>query len=282
VCICKPSYPARKAHALYIVTLWPVWLYHILRHLINSTIFRRKLLNIKCVLNFSTTYVSNISHSKNNWARCCHECVQLFTWSTRYACQILIKLGFSRHIFEKCSNIKFHKTPSNGSRAVPCGQTDRHDEANSCFSQFFESAQKLYFYIHRPSPHRGLLFATVHVFYIFLSTDTCHCPAPRGSPTAAVLLDCNSTTRPTYNAARSTVRTCTLGRLIWKISLFQHALYSVLPTANARNRHKALTSFPEDETGVQHIWAYINVSIPQLMETSLDSSYSTTAHDITK
>jgi hypothetical protein len=28
-----------------------------------------KLLNIKCVLIFSTTFVWNISHSKNNWAR---------------------------------------------------------------------------------------------------------------------------------------------------------------------------------------------------------------------
>jgi len=30
--------------------------------------------------------------------------------------------------------------PSSGSRVVPCGRTDRHDEANSRFSQFCERA----------------------------------------------------------------------------------------------------------------------------------------------
>jgi len=27
-----------------------------------------------------------------------------------------------------------------GIRAVPCGRIDRHNEAKSCFSQFYESA----------------------------------------------------------------------------------------------------------------------------------------------
>jgi hypothetical protein len=35
-----------------------------------------------------------------------------------------MKLEFSQHIFEKSSNIEFHENPSNGSRVVPCGQTD--------------------------------------------------------------------------------------------------------------------------------------------------------------
>ena len=34
-------------------------------------------------------------------------------------------LEFSQRIFEKFSNIKFHENPSNGSRVVPYGQTDR-------------------------------------------------------------------------------------------------------------------------------------------------------------
>ena len=42
-----------------------------------------------------------------------------------------MKLEFSRQIFEKHSNIKFYKNPSRGSRAVPRGRTDGHDEANS-------------------------------------------------------------------------------------------------------------------------------------------------------
>ena len=35
-----------------------------------------------------------------------------------------MKLEFSRQIFEKSSNIKFHENLSSGSRVVPCGQTD--------------------------------------------------------------------------------------------------------------------------------------------------------------
>jgi hypothetical protein len=62
-----------------------------------------------------------------------------------------MKLEFSQQSFEKYSNIKFRKSPSSGSRVITCGwkenrqtdrQTDRHDEANSRFSQFCERAQK--------------------------------------------------------------------------------------------------------------------------------------------
>ena len=55
-----------------------------------------------------------------------------------YSCPILLKLEFSRHIFEKHSKINFHETPSRGRRFVPCGQTGKHNEANSSFSQFCE------------------------------------------------------------------------------------------------------------------------------------------------
>jgi len=51
-----------------------------------------------------------------------------------------MKLEFSQQVFEEYPNIKFHVNPSSGSRVVPCGQTDgrtdRHDKANSRFSQF--------------------------------------------------------------------------------------------------------------------------------------------------
>jgi len=50
-------------------------------------------------------------------------------------------LEFSRQIFEKSSNMKFHENSSSGSGVVPCGRTDRHDEANSCFSQFCERSK---------------------------------------------------------------------------------------------------------------------------------------------
>jgi hypothetical protein len=45
-------------------------------------------------------------------------------YSTRYSCQILMKLEFSRQLFEKFSKIVFYKNPSSGSRVVPRGQTE--------------------------------------------------------------------------------------------------------------------------------------------------------------
>ena len=42
----------------------------------------------------------------------------------------------TRQCIEKHSNIKFHENTSSGSRVVPCGQTDGHDEANSGFNNF--------------------------------------------------------------------------------------------------------------------------------------------------
>jgi len=54
-----------------------------------------------------------------------------------------MKRKFSWHIFEKYAYIKFHENPFSGSQATPCGQTDgrtdRHDEANSRFSQFLRA-----------------------------------------------------------------------------------------------------------------------------------------------
>jgi len=58
----------------------------------------------------------------------------------------LIKIEFSRIIFEKHSNIKLHENSSSWSRTVSCRrmdgqtetdrQTDRHGEVNSSLSQF--------------------------------------------------------------------------------------------------------------------------------------------------
>ena len=63
-----------------------------------------------------------------------------------------MKLEFSRRMFEKSSNIKFHKRPFSASRVVPCGRTDVHEAnsldlfhprvANSQCSQFCRRAKK--------------------------------------------------------------------------------------------------------------------------------------------
>jgi hypothetical protein len=47
-------------------------------HIINGTIFGKKLLNTKCVLIFSTTSIWNISHSGKNSAKYCHVKYLLF------------------------------------------------------------------------------------------------------------------------------------------------------------------------------------------------------------
>jgi hypothetical protein len=74
--------------------------------------FRENVLEHKmCVLNFSTNFVGNISHTKKNSARYHHKCTYVFTQSTHYSCQILMKLEFSPQIFEKPSNIEFHEKP---------------------------------------------------------------------------------------------------------------------------------------------------------------------------
>jgi len=52
--------------------------------------------------------------------------------------------GTSSQIFEKSSDIKFHRNPSSRSQVVPPrkadGWTDRHDKAKGCFAQFCEHA----------------------------------------------------------------------------------------------------------------------------------------------
>jgi hypothetical protein len=53
----------QKACAVY-CHLWPLWLHHIFpHHHINGTVFRKKLLNIKCVFWFSLPLLSKIFRS---------------------------------------------------------------------------------------------------------------------------------------------------------------------------------------------------------------------------
>jgi len=107
--------------------------------------FRKELLNLKCVFRFS---LQRLSENFLILRRTERDTIKIVYWSS---CKvpflpILMKREFSRQIFEKYSNIKFREYPSRGSRVVPCGQTDRHDEANGRFSQFLRKrleAEKL-------------------------------------------------------------------------------------------------------------------------------------------
>jgi hypothetical protein len=69
--------------------------------------------------------IKMISHSKNNLMRYDHKCVFVFIQSTRYSCQILMKLEFPHQIFEKYSSMKFHENPSSENRVVQCERMDR-------------------------------------------------------------------------------------------------------------------------------------------------------------
>jgi hypothetical protein len=74
--------------------------------------FRKKVIEHKvCDLIFSTVSLWNVYHSKK-WARFDEKCILVSMGTARYSCRILRKLQFSRQIFEKCSNIKFHENPS--------------------------------------------------------------------------------------------------------------------------------------------------------------------------
>jgi len=110
-------------------------------HIISWTARFRKKKNIKNnFFIFSTTFAWNIFHSKNNWPRYGKKNpVLVFMWSTLHSCPILMKLDISGQTFKKYSNVKFNENPFNGSRVDPCGQTYRHDEANSCFRNFGKS-----------------------------------------------------------------------------------------------------------------------------------------------
>jgi len=76
--------------------------------------------------------ISYISHSQKKWKKYEHKRKQTdLDISTRYFCQILVILKFSRQILEKHSYMKLHKNPSSGSWAVSCGRTDRHADSNT-------------------------------------------------------------------------------------------------------------------------------------------------------
>jgi hypothetical protein len=72
--------------------VWAIW---------SQTIFGKKLLNIKWVFWFCLQFCLKHSHSKKISTRYCHKYENVFMWSTRYSCRILLKLEFSRQIFEK-------------------------------------------------------------------------------------------------------------------------------------------------------------------------------------
>jgi hypothetical protein len=107
--------------------------------------FRKNLTEHKmCVSSFYTSSGWNIFHSKKNWARCDPKYILVFVSSTRYSCQTVTKtwiFWILKIILKYQMSWKSVQwEPSCCVRACvrAWGRTDRHDEANSRFSQFFE------------------------------------------------------------------------------------------------------------------------------------------------
>jgi hypothetical protein len=87
--------------------MWPAPLYNVFPHYLTKGIIfeRNKLLNIKCVFRFSLRLLSGAFSILRSNERYTSITVSV-SWRSRrvpyrYSCQILIKLEFSRHIFEK-------------------------------------------------------------------------------------------------------------------------------------------------------------------------------------
>jgi len=112
----------------------------------KGTILEKKMfLNIKSVFWFFPLFLSaTFLILKRMSEKLSQNCTLVFIWSTRYSCQVLIKLAIFRQIFEN-SHIKFHENPSGESRVVHAerrrdGRRDRHDDADGRLQQFWVRA----------------------------------------------------------------------------------------------------------------------------------------------
>jgi len=79
-----------------------------------------------------------------------------------------MKLDFFSHIFEKYPSIIFYENPPSGSRVVPFGRTDRHDEANSRFSQVYELAWNEYCTKFYPKLYSDSAYFLLHGNMLYL------------------------------------------------------------------------------------------------------------------
>jgi len=137
VCRCSLTYSAYNALAPY-CHLCCVSLYNILPHyLINDMIFGKKLLNIKCVFGFSLQLLSEPFLILRTAER---DMIKNVCLSTRYSCQVLMKLESSQRFKKKHSNVK---KSSSGDR-VPCVQTDTHDESNYSLFAILQTHQRMW------------------------------------------------------------------------------------------------------------------------------------------
>jgi hypothetical protein len=127
------SYPACNAYAPYFNVIFDPSGCSILFDIISKTARSSKKKNViehKMCFDFLYNFIYN------NLARYCHKCEDAFMWSTRYSCQILMKLAFSTDSLGGGGgdlNNRFHQYPSSGERSweyvLLCGL---------CFTFFLE------------------------------------------------------------------------------------------------------------------------------------------------
>ena len=129
------SYSAWSLHLFSVamcVCLWPVRLYHFFCTLCHkkSDFLEEVTKHKMCALIFSTSFVWNISHSKENSASYFHK------WN---------KPVFFRRFFEKFLNIKFHSNPPMGADFFHADrQTDRHDKLTVACHSFADAPKNLF------------------------------------------------------------------------------------------------------------------------------------------
>jgi len=115
----------------------------------------KNIFNIKCIFISSINFVWNISYSKKTSAGFITK-VHRSSHKMRYYCLILMKFEFPRQIFEKSSNIKFHKNQFSSNPIFPrrrtAGRTDRQDENNISIFTTFRMWLKMKHFLAQPLP----------------------------------------------------------------------------------------------------------------------------------
>jgi hypothetical protein len=149
VFVCSPGYAACNAHAPY-CHMWPVWLYSVFFTLsFKWHDFQKNVIVYQMCLRFSLKLLSEIFHilRRTEWYVIKNAHYSLCKLPI-FLVRVQWNLAVLKQIFEKYSNIKFHENPLSRSQVVLCGQTDKHDEANCCFSQFLQTCLKSVLSLH--------------------------------------------------------------------------------------------------------------------------------------
>jgi hypothetical protein len=102
----------------------------------NFTIFGKKVTEYKMVFFFSIAFIRKICHYKKNSVRYYQKCTSVFMLSTSFACQILMKLEFSRQILE-ILKYQISRNPSSARRDIPCGRTNTQTDGRTGVSKLY-------------------------------------------------------------------------------------------------------------------------------------------------